>query len=69
MIIKKLNIINSFTVVPKKNFDNRGAFYRIFCSAVFKKKKIKFSIKQSNISYNKKKYTLRGFHYQKFPYK
>lgn len=69
MIIKKLNIIDSFVVTPKKKLDNRGSFYRIYCSAIFKKKKIRFSIQQSNISFNKKKYTLRGFHYQKFPYK
>ncbi len=43
--------------------DKRGSFTRLFCEETINKK-IKFKIKQSNLSKNKKKYTLRGFHYQ-----
>lgn len=43
--------------------DNRGEFKRIFCKKILKKI-FPNNIKQSNTSYNKKKYTLRGFHYQ-----
>ena len=50
----------------KKNLfkDRRGFFYRDFCQKVLRRKKINFNIKQTNISYNKDKFTLRGFHYQ-----
>ena len=48
--------------------DNRGSFRRSFCKDVLKKNKIDFKIRQSNVSENKKKYTLRGFHSQKYPY-
>ena len=47
--------------------DHRGIFYRNYCNKVLNlitKKKIV----QSNISINKKKFTLRGFHYQNFPF-
>tara|TARA_B100000795_G_C22715254_1_gene405207 strand:+ start:473 stop:1000 length:528 start_codon:yes stop_codon:yes gene_type:complete len=43
--------------------DNRGEFKRIFCKKTLNKS-FPNNIKQSNISYNKKKYTMRGFHYQ-----
>lgn len=48
-----------------KNLDNRGIFKRLFCLKEFKKRKIYSEIKQINISFNYKKYTLRGLHYQK----
>lgn len=43
--------------------DKRGSFTRLYCKRIVNKK-IEFDIKQSNFSINKKKYTLRGFHYQ-----
>ena len=48
--------------------DRRGLFRRVFCPNELKIKKINFKIKQANISENKDAQTLRGFHYQKFPY-
>jgi len=43
--------------------DRRGTFVRVFCEKEIKKK-TNFRLKQSNLSYNKSMYTLRGFHYQ-----
>ena len=43
--------------------DHRGVFSRLFCEKEIGKK-TQFKLKQSNLSYNKYKYTLRGFHYQ-----
>lgn len=63
MKFKNLVIQDCFLIEPKKNNDDRGSFFRIFCAKEFKKKKILFNIKQTNISYNKKKFTFRGFHY------
>ncbi len=51
---------------PKE--DERGFFARIFCQNEFKKNGIDFNIVQCNISYNKKKGTIRGMHYQVEPY-
>ena len=48
--------------------DKRGFFARSFCQEEFKKLGLNFDIVQSSISYNKKKGTLRGMHYQKAPH-
>lgn len=48
--------------------DERGIFFRHFCHNEFFKAGIDCDIKQTNVSINKKKHTLRGFHYQVEPY-
>lgn len=48
--------------------DERGFFARSFCQKEFGKYGVHFRIAQCNISYNKKKGTLRGMHYQAPPY-
>lgn len=68
MKLIKTKFNNTYIIDHQKKKDNRGFFMRAFCEKIFLKKKIKFNIKQTNFSYNKKKYTLRGFHYQKKPF-
>ena len=66
MKINKTNF-KDLVIIDKSLFlDNRGYFYRDFCTKILKK--LNFKIKQINFSFNKKKYTLRGFHFQKKPY-
>jgi dTDP-4-dehydrorhamnose 3,5-epimerase len=48
--------------------DERGYFARGFCVREFEKFGLSPCIVQCNISYNKKKGTLRGMHYQKEPF-
>lgn len=48
--------------------DSRGFFARTFCSREFKAHGLKPDFVQCNLSYNKKKGTLRGMHYQVAPY-
>jgi dTDP-4-dehydrorhamnose 3,5-epimerase len=48
--------------------DSRGFFARTFCSREFKAHGLKTDFVQCNLSYNKKKGTLRGMHYQVAPY-
>ena len=68
MIVQKTNIKDLKVIKFNKIKDLRGLFFRNYCQkkliSVTKKK-----IVQSNISVNKKKFTLRGFHYQKNPSK
>lgn len=68
MKIKRTKIKDLYIIKINKFIDNRGQFFRNYCEKellkVGKKK-----IVQSNISINKKKFTLRGFHYQKNPSK
>ena len=68
MKIKKTKFENTFIIEHKKNFDKRGFFMRGFCQENLKKKNINFSIKQTNFSFNEKNFTLRGFHYQNYPF-
>ena len=48
--------------------DERGYFSRTYCVDEFKKNGLDSTICQSSLSYNCKKYTLRGMHYQVEPY-
>ncbi len=68
MIIEKTEFEGLYLVSIEKNSDYRGFFARSFCKKEFESAGIVFDCKQCNVSYNKKKYTLRGMHYQKKPY-
>ena len=68
MKLKKLKIKGCYSIKFKPNKDQRGYFTRAFCNREFKKFKINVKWLQSNISYNKKKGTLRGLHLQLQPY-
>ena len=67
-ILKSRNFEGLKIISFKENKDLRGSFTRLFCKEVFKKNKIFNNINQINLSYNKKKGTFRGFHFQKYPY-
>ncbi len=47
--------------------DERGFFARTYCKHKFKQKGLALKIVQSNMSFNEKKGTLRGMHYQAPP--
>lgn len=51
-----------------KNIDHRGYFFNILSKNLYFNKYSVSSIRQINISENKKKGTLRGLHYQSNPY-
>lgn len=57
-----------FLIIPEPFSDHRGVFRRHFCEQELKENKITFKVRQSNVSENFKKGTLRGFHFQKNPY-
>ena len=63
MKLKKLGISGLYLLKSNAAKDNRGFFLRHYCKKSLRK--INFTVKQANISYNKKKGTLRGFHFQK----
>lgn len=52
---------------PPVHRDDRGQFYRGFCAKVAQSAGFHLDLKQTNVSVNPKKHTLRGFHYQKEP--
>ena len=64
MIFKKTKIRGVYLIKTQPARDRRGFFSRIFCQREFKKQGLSFKVVQSNFSYNKKRGTLRGMHYQ-----
>lgn len=68
MIFKETELYNTYIIEPEKLSDQRGFFARTYCSKEFTKIGIEFDIVQCSLSFNKKKGTLRGLHYQCAPY-
>lgn len=57
-----------YVVTPKKIEDNRGLFTRTFCKKEFTQIGYNNELVQFNQSFNLKKGTIRGMHYQKKPF-
>lgn len=68
MVFTDLEIKGLKFISLQKLEDSRGFFSRSFCQNEFKNIGIDFTIKQTNISYNKFKGTIRGMHYQLSPF-
>ena len=68
MKFKKLKFKGVYLISNIKINDNRGYFSRVYCEKEFKKKNLNTKWVQFNKSFNKKKYTFRGLHFQKKPY-
>jgi dTDP-4-dehydrorhamnose 3,5-epimerase len=57
-----------FIIELDKKADERGFFARTWCKNEFKENGLNNNLVQCNISFNNKKGTLRGLHFQKKPY-
>jgi len=68
MIFTETKIKGVFVIEPEFLTDERGFFARSFCKEEFQNYGLETEIVQCNISYNKKKGTLRGMHYQASPF-
>jgi dTDP-4-dehydrorhamnose 3,5-epimerase len=68
MIFTELGIHGVFTIEIEKKTDDRGFFARTWCRKEFEKQHLDSRIVQINMSFNEKKGTLRGMHYQAAPY-
>jgi dTDP-4-dehydrorhamnose 3,5-epimerase len=68
MIFIETKIEGVYLLEPELLIDNRGFFARSFCKEEFQKYELETDIVQCNISYNKRKGTLRGMHYQAPPF-
>lgn len=58
----------SFIIELEKYEDERGFFARTYCKEEFGKFGIPDNLVQTNISFNKKRGTIRGMHYQEGPF-
>lgn len=68
MQFHQVELEGAYIIKLNKKRDNRGYFARNFCVRTFEENGIDFKISQCNYSYNIKKGTLRGLHYQTPPY-
>ena len=68
MIFTETPLKGSFIIEPEQLEDSRGFFARAWCQREFEDHGIHFRIVQANISFNKKRGTLRGIHFQAHPH-
>jgi dTDP-4-dehydrorhamnose 3,5-epimerase len=68
MIFTETKLKGAFIIEPEPLEDERGFFARTFDQKEFKAHGLNPWVVQCNISFNKKKGTLRGMHYQIAPY-
>ena len=58
----------AFVIDLEKREDDRGFFARAFCQREFAEHGLEVQVAQCNISFNERKGTLRGMHYQVSPF-
>jgi dTDP-4-dehydrorhamnose 3,5-epimerase len=68
MVFDELEVKGAFVIEPEKKEDERGFFARTWCQKEFVAHGLNPRLVQCNISYSKKKGTLRGLHYQAPPH-
>ena len=68
MIFKETTLQGAFVIEMERVEDERGFFARSWCRKEFEEHGLNPLVVQCNISYNKKKGTLRGMHYQVSPH-
>jgi len=68
MIFENTPLEGLYLVKPDFRFDNRGFFARTFCKKAFSEVKLEKEFVQFNHSFNIRKGTLRGMHFQLQPF-
>jgi len=68
LIFKETKLPGAFVIEPEKHEDERGFFARSFCRREFEAHGLNPNVAQCNISFNKRKGTLRGMHFQAAPF-
>src|ERR1044071_9252916 len=68
MIFTETTLKGAFIIDIEPREDERGFFARSWCEDEFKSHGLNPRLAQCNISFNKKRGTLRGMHYQVAPY-
>lgn len=68
MVFKETGFSGAFLIEVQLHSDERGSFGRSFCSREFDERGLDSSVVQCNVSYNRRRGTLRGMHYQETPH-
>lgn len=67
MIFTEARLKGAYVIEPEKRCDDRGFFARSWCEKEFADRNLNPRTVQCNISFNTKRGTLRGMHYQVAP--
>ena len=68
MIFHETELLGAYRIELDRKEDERGFFARSFCEAEFRARGLETKSVQCNISFNAKRGTLRGMHYQSAPH-
>lgn len=68
MIFKPTELPGAFVIELERHEDARGYFARTFCEAEFAAHGLETRVAQCSVSFNRRKGTLRGMHYQVPPF-
>jgi dTDP-4-dehydrorhamnose 3,5-epimerase len=68
MIVQETSLPGAYIIDLERLKDRRGFFARAWCSREFASRGLNTAVVQCNISFNEKRGTLRGVHYQKDPF-
>lgn len=68
MIFKPAELPGAYVIELEKHEDARGYFARTFCEKEFAAHGLETRITQCSVSFNRKKGTLRGMHFQVAPF-
>jgi len=68
MIFTKTPLPDAYLIDPERLADERGFFARVFDPAEFAARGLDGRVAQSSLSFNPRKGTLRGMHFQRAPF-
>ncbi len=68
MIFQEIGLKGAYIIDLERSEDERGFFARSWCQRQFEARGLNPRLVQCNVSFNKKKGTLRGMHYQIAPH-
>jgi dTDP-4-dehydrorhamnose 3,5-epimerase len=68
MLFRDTTLNGALLIEPERREDERGFFARTWCQDEFASNGLETCFVQCNISFNKRKGTLRGMHFQADPY-
>ena len=68
MIFRETSIAGTWIVEPERYADERGFFARTWCTTELARRGLSARVVQASVSYNARRGTLRGLHYQVAPH-
>jgi dTDP-4-dehydrorhamnose 3,5-epimerase len=68
VIFKPTDLPGAFLIEPERHADVRGYFARTYCAKEFTEQGLDPHVSQCSVSFNHRKGTLRGMHYQLAPF-